>query len=200
MPRARAFCPASGNGVRPPSRRRYGNGNRSVFPSRPYVIFSTKSYMWRPATRLRRHPNVFPCFSPETGKRSRGFRRNSSSLRSFGKAGDLGFEPRLTAPEAVVLPLHQSPSGLRVRISPNLPYPTDFWPRFQDGRNRPLRAASEPITATICTSHTRPAIGITRAIDDSVGRALLPGVKVRAYPRRDVRAGEQRDGPDGASD
>ena len=23
--------------------------------------------------------------------------------------GDLGFEPRLTAPEAVVLPLHQSP-------------------------------------------------------------------------------------------
>ena len=25
------------------------------------------------------------------------------------EAGDLGFEPRLTAPEAVVLPLHQSP-------------------------------------------------------------------------------------------
>ena len=40
--------------------------------------------VWRPATRPQRHPNVFPCFSPETGKRSRGFCRNSSSLRSFG--------------------------------------------------------------------------------------------------------------------
>src|SRR3954453_1736490 len=27
----------------------------------------------------------------------------------FRKAGDLGFEPRLTDPESVVLPLHQSP-------------------------------------------------------------------------------------------
>src|SRR5262249_28933304 len=27
-------------------------------------------------------------------------------------AGDLGFEPRLTDPESVVLPLHQSPLGL----------------------------------------------------------------------------------------
>jgi hypothetical protein len=31
----------------------------------------------------------------------------------FLQAGDLGFEPRLTAPEAVVLPLHQSPIVMR---------------------------------------------------------------------------------------
>jgi hypothetical protein len=114
--------------------------------------------------------------------------------------GDLGFEPRLTAPEAVVLPLHQSPSGSRVRISPNLPYPTDFWPHFQDGGRRPKQAASEPITATICTSHRRPAMGFTRAVDDSVGRALLPDVKVCLSNRRDVRSGQQREGPNGASD
>ena len=33
-------------------------------------------------------------------------------------AGDLGFEPRLTAPEAVVLPLHQSPM-IRARPEPH---------------------------------------------------------------------------------
>jgi hypothetical protein len=42
--------------------------------------------------RPQRHPNVFPYFSPVTGTRSHGFRRNSPSLRNFGKAGDLGFE------------------------------------------------------------------------------------------------------------
>src|SRR5262245_63637958 len=31
------------------------------------------------------------------------------SRRALLKAGDLGFEPRLTDPESVVLPLHQSP-------------------------------------------------------------------------------------------
>jgi hypothetical protein len=49
-------------------------------------------------------------FSAATGKRSRGFCRNSSSLRDLCQAGELGFEPRLTDPESVVLPLHHSPS------------------------------------------------------------------------------------------
>src|SRR5208337_3317032 len=30
-------------------------------------------------------------------------------IQSFTATGDLGFEPRLTDPESVVLPLHQSP-------------------------------------------------------------------------------------------
>ena len=61
---------------------------------------------------MQRHPNVFPCFSPETGKRSRGFAVTPLRFASFGKAGDLGFEPRLSDPESLVLPLHQSPSRL----------------------------------------------------------------------------------------
>src|SRR4051812_30380177 len=51
-------------------------------------------------------------FSPVMGKRSRGLYRNSSSLRDFGRAGDLGFEPRLLDPESSVLPLHQSPRDM----------------------------------------------------------------------------------------
>ena len=32
-----------------------------------------------------------------------------TGISGFRKAGDLGFEPRLTDPESVVLPLHQFP-------------------------------------------------------------------------------------------
>jgi hypothetical protein len=35
-----------------------------------------------------------------------------TGIFGFRKAGDLGFEPRLTDPESVVLPLHQSPCDL----------------------------------------------------------------------------------------
>src|SRR5947209_1765328 len=55
-------------------------------------------------------------------------RRNLLSRRAFRQAGELGFEPRLTDPESVVLPLHHSPSPSPTRTydSRCLPRPTDF--------------------------------------------------------------------------
>jgi hypothetical protein len=106
-PPARASSRGSGSAALPASRIRCGIGRRTVFPAKPCVISSTESYVWRPATRMQREPNVFPCFSPVTGKRSHSFRRNSSLLRSLGKAGDLGFEPRLHDPASIMGSSHQ---------------------------------------------------------------------------------------------
>lgn len=44
-----------------------------------------------------------------------GSRGGNRTQRLREKAGELGFEPRLTDPESVVLPLHHSPMGRRNR-------------------------------------------------------------------------------------
>src|SRR5262249_30270781 len=62
---------------------------------------------WRIDTKLTR--------SAELARRGKHKgRRNSVSRQPLCRAGDLGFEPRLTDPESVVLPLHQSPMSLGV--------------------------------------------------------------------------------------
>ena len=65
-----------------------------------------------------------------------------TGISGFRKAGDLGFEPRLTDPESVVLPLHQSPSGCRVRVLRDcVRIRTSFRPLFQAGRQERRFAA-----------------------------------------------------------
>ena len=85
----------------------------------------------------------------------------------MGKTGDLGFEPRLTDPESVVLPLHQSPKSALAGISPYLSHPTEILRGFQDrvgvvarwGQRtrgwKPLAIAGSPVGASRYQVSTR---------------------------------------------
>src|SRR5690349_10288793 len=48
---------------------------------------------------------------PRNVATGRDLARSVTTSRKSLKTGDLGFEPRLTDPESVVLPLHQSPNS-----------------------------------------------------------------------------------------
>jgi len=64
----------------------------------------------QPGTSVREEP-----VGDSTEKHAKsGFGAPDSYLLLGGETGDLGFEPRLTDPESVVLPLHQSPSAGRL--------------------------------------------------------------------------------------
>jgi hypothetical protein len=75
--------------------------------------------------------------SPRSGRTCcQGDRTDSHNLFLANdlQAGDLGFEPRLSDPESLVLPLHQSPRTCGKRTSRLISYATDLPCPFQDGQ------------------------------------------------------------------
>ena len=102
--------------------------------------------------------------------------------------GDLGFEPRLSDPESLVLPLHQSPSRAMVRISHDLPYPTDFRHRFQDGRKLPVHALVSTTIRQVCSGDSRLCRSARFASLAGRPSGDLRNVRRHDSPRRGLRS------------
>jgi hypothetical protein len=84
-----------------------GHGRqRRATPQQHYVLDA----FYRQTTRLSAKEK-----GPAVSRRkSFGFNYFQSYALAGTKAGELGFEPRLSDPESLVLPLHYSPSSMQV--------------------------------------------------------------------------------------
>ena len=63
--------------------------------------------VWR--TDWLRMANIVSDLCQITGQEEQSALRNLLFRKAFNQAGELGFEPRLSDPESLVLPLHYSP-------------------------------------------------------------------------------------------